>query len=194
MKTICVFCGSSSGRNGAYVDAARQLGSLLAELGICLVYGGGQVGMMGRLADAVLAGAGSVVGVIPEPLAIKEVAHHGLTELHIVPGMHERKALMSQLSDGFLVLPGGAGTLEEFFEVFTWAILGIHQKPIGILNVEGYFDPLEHLLRHGVKQGFVRAEHLALLSFSDDPRWLVTHVLEQAPPSPGPIWLTEDQA
>ncbi len=143
MKSLCVYCGSSSGSDPAYAAAARELGQLLAAQQIELIYGGGRVGLMGTLADAVLDAGGRVQGVIPQSLADREVAHHGLTQLHIVETMHQRKALMAELSDGFLALPGGLGTFEELFEIWTWAQLGMHGKPIGLLNVAGYFDLLE---------------------------------------------------
>ena len=142
MKSLCVFCGSSAGRDEAYVETARQLGRLLAERGITLVYGGGAIGLMGACAEACLAAGGKVVGIIPEHLMRMEVGSLDLTELHVVKTMHERKAMMAELSDGFIVLPGGVGTMEEFFEVWTWGQLGIHRKPFGVLNVKGYYDAL----------------------------------------------------
>jgi uncharacterized protein (TIGR00730 family) len=191
---ICVFCGSMRGARPAYAEAAEQVGRALARRGLGLVYGGGRVGLMGVLADATLAAGGRVVGVIPDPLALKEIAHSGLTELHVVPGMHERKALMAQRCSAFLALPGGVGTFEEFFEVLTWAVLGLHAKPIGLLNVERYFDPLLSLLNHAVAEGFVRPQHLDLILVSDDPDALVerlsTHV---PPPSMGPMWIDINQ-
>ncbi len=184
---ICVFCGSSRGARPAYVDAARRVGSALARSGLGLVYGGGRVGLMGTVADAVLAGGGRVIGVIPEPLATSEIAHDGLTELHVVQGMHERKALMARKSAGFLTLPGGVGTFEEFFEILSWAGLGLHQKPIGILNVEGYFDPLLALLNHAAAERFLRPELLDRLVVSDQPEVLAIDLLSRSPPSIGPI-------
>src|SRR4051812_36448175 len=170
---VCVFCGSSRGSRPAYNEAARRTGSALARHGLGLVYGGGRVGLMGVVADAALAEGGRVVGVIPDPLATKEVAHGGLTELHVVGGMHERKALMARLSAGFLTLPGGIGTYEEFFEILTWFALGLHPKPIGILNVETYFNPLLSLLDHGVAERFIRPRDVAVLDVSDQPESLV---------------------
>ena len=190
---VCVFCGSAPGVRAAYAEAGRRVGATLARAGLGLVYGGGRVGLMGVVADAALAAGGRVVGVIPEPLALKEVAHAALTELHVVPGMHERKALMARRSAGFLVLPGGIGTLEEFFEILTWAALGLHNKPIGLVNVGGYFDPLLRLLEHGVAEGFVRDSHLALLLVSDDPEALAAGLLGHRPPPPGPVWIDLDQ-
>ena len=162
-RRICVFCGSNSGINPAYRDAAQAMGHLLAERGIELVYGGGNVGLMGVLADAVLEANGRAIGVIPESLMSKEVGHLGLTELRIVQSMHERKALMADLSDGFIAMPGGFGTFEEFCEVVTWSQLGIHAKPCGLLNVSGYYDPLLQLFDHAVREGFLRQENRRLV-------------------------------
>lgn len=186
---VCVFCGSSTGTRPAYADAARRVGRGLAGAGLGLVYGGGRVGLMGVLADAALEAGGRVVGVIPGALATKELAHDGLTQLHVVAGMHERKALMAALSAGFLALPGGIGTFEELFEIVTWAALGLHNKPVGLLNVGGYFDPLLALLAHAVAEGFVRPEHLELLVVSDRPEALAAGLLAHTPPSPGPRWI-----
>lgn len=190
---LCVFCGSQRGANPAYAHAARLVGETLARHGIGLVYGGGSVGLMGTLADAALAAGGRVVGVIPGPLAIREVAHSRLTELHVVTGMHERKAMMARLAGGFLTLPGGLGTFEEFFEIFTWAVLGIHAKPIGLLNVEHYFDPILSLLNHAVSERFIRPEHLDLLLVSDQPEMLAAGLLSYVPPAPGPKWIDLEQ-
>ncbi|MEW6613255.1 MAG: TIGR00730 family Rossman fold protein [Pseudomonadota bacterium] len=169
MKRICVFCGSSTGFDPRHAQAARALGGTLAQRRLGLVYGGGHVGLMGILADAVLAADGEAVGVIPEVLMEREVGHHGLTELHVVGSMHERKARMAELSDGFIALPGGIGTLEEFFEVWTWAQLGLHRKPVGLLNVAGYFDYLIAFLDHTVAQGFLQDRHRALVLEDRDP-------------------------
>src|SRR3954451_22066267 len=162
-RHVCVYCGSSMGSRPSYAEAARRVGESLARNGLGVVYGGGRVGLMGVVADAALAAGGRGGGVVPQPLATREVAHGGLTELHVVPGMHERKALMAERSAGFLTLPGGIGTFEEFFEVLSWAVLGLHRKPMGILNVEGYFDPLLMLLEHAVSEQFLRPEHRDLL-------------------------------
>ncbi len=159
MKSLCVYCGSSSGSNPVYADAARTLGQTLAQQNMELIYGGGRVGLMGILADAVLAAGGRVQGVIPQSLADLEVAHHSLTTLHIVRTMHERKSLMADLSEGFIALPGGIGTFEELFEIWTWAQLGIHAKPIGLLNVAGYFDRLLEFLDHAVLETFLKPLH-----------------------------------
>lgn len=168
MRSLCVFCGSSPGARPEYATAARQLGASLARQGTRLVYGGARVGLMGDLADAVLQAGGQVTGVIPEPLMSREVAHTGLADLRIVPTMHDRKALMAELADAFLAIPGGAGTLEEFFEVWTWAQLGIHRKPCGVLNVHGFFDGLLTFLDHAVAERFLRIEHRAMVLVDDD--------------------------
>ena len=172
-RRLCVFCGSNTGNRPAYRDAAEQLGLLLVERGIELVYGGGNIGLMGVLADTVLARGGRAIGVIPESLMAKEVGHTGLTELRIVNSMHERKALMSDLSDGFIALPGGFGTLEEFCEVVTWSQLGLQSKPCGLLNVENYYAPLLELFDHAVREGFLQEENRRLVLDDDDPARLL---------------------
>ncbi|MBD2068709.1 TIGR00730 family Rossman fold protein [Leptolyngbya sp. FACHB-671] len=159
MKRVCVFCGSNQGANPAYGFAAEQLGKLLAQQNIGLVYGGGKVGLMGTVADAALAAGGEVIGVIPQALADREIAHTGLSKLHIVASMHKRKALMSDYADAFIALPGGMGTLEEFAEVLTWGQLGLHQKPCGLLNIEGYYNSLIAFFNQAVQAQFVRPEH-----------------------------------
>jgi uncharacterized protein (TIGR00730 family) len=159
MKRVCVFCGSNQGASPAYGFAAEQLGKLLAHQNIGLVYGGGKVGLMGTVADAALAAGGEVIGVIPQALADREIAHTGLSKLHIVASMHERKALMSDCADAFIALPGGMGTLEEFAEVLTWGQLGLHQKPCGLLNIEGYYNSLIAFFDQAVQAQFVRSEH-----------------------------------
>lgn len=167
MQRLCVFCGSSAGNRTVYADSARLLGQELAARGIGLIYGGGHVGLMGILADAVLAGGGEVIGVIPQALVDRELAHRGLTELRVVHSMHERKALMAKLADGFAALPGGFGTGDELLEMLTWAQLGIHAKPVGLLNVAGYFDSLLGWLDLAVREGFLTAENRAILKQSD---------------------------
>jgi len=167
-KRICVFCGSSHGSNPVYADAAKNVGSELARRGIGLVYGGGNVGLMGVIADAVLAGGGHVIGVIPEALMAKEVGHRGLPDLRVVKTMHERKALMAELSDAFVALPGGIGTFEEFFEIVTWAQLGLHSKPCALLNVNGFYDPLLRLLDHAIEEHFVKPKQRDLLIVESD--------------------------
>ena len=163
MRRICVFCGSNSGTKPEYRRAAEEVGRSLAERGIELVYGGGNVGLMGVVADAALAAGGRVIGVIPQALASKEVAHWGLTDLRVVESMHERKALMAELSDAFIALPGGIGTMEEFFEVWTWSQLGYHAKPCGLINSAGYFDGLISFLDHMTGEKFLREQHRSML-------------------------------
>lgn len=182
MRRLCVFTGSNGGTRPEYGEVAAELGTLLAGRGIGLVYGGARVGLMGIVADAVLAAGGEAIGVIPEALVAKEVAHGGLTELRVVASMHERKALMSDLADGFVALPGGWGTLEEFFEVLTWAQLGLHRKPCGLLNVHGYFDHLLTFLAHTMDEGFVRREHAAALSVAVAPADLLDRLESATPP------------
>lgn len=169
MNSICVFCGSSSGKDPAYAEAARFLGDTLARRGVTLVYGGGNVGLMGIVADAALEAGGEVIGVMPKALVEREISHSSLTKLHVVGSMHERKALMSELSDGFIALPGGNGTLEEFFEVLTWAQLGEHRKPCGLLNVSAYYDPLLNILDHMVDQGFLSEKHRSIVQVESEP-------------------------
>jgi uncharacterized protein (TIGR00730 family) len=193
VKRVCVFCGSASGRQPMYADAARALGAELVRRGLGLVYGGGSVGLMGVVADAVLAAGGEAIGVLPRGLARMEFAHDGLTELHLVGSMHERKALMASLSDGFVALPGGLGTLEEVFEVLTWAQLGIHRKPVGLVDVQGYWGGLRTLLRHAVDEGFIRPEYAALLMVDSTPDALLDRFLAWRPPVTPPIWLDSTQ-
>jgi uncharacterized protein (TIGR00730 family) len=163
MKSICVYCGSSAGNSTNFAEAARELGKLMASRGIGLIYGGGNVGLMGVIADAVLKSGGTATGVIPHALLRKEVGHHGLTQLHVVKDMHERKAMMAELSDGFIAMPGGFGTLEELFEALTWSQLGFHNKPVGLLNVDGFFDRLVDFVQELTTQGFLRSHHAALM-------------------------------
>ena len=163
IKSLCVYCGSSPGATPAYAQAARGLAQAMAEQNISLVYGGGNVGLMGIIADEMMRLGGQATGVIPEALLKKELGHNGLTQLHIVKDMHERKAMMADLSDGFIAMPGGIGTLEELFEVFTWAQLGFHQKPIGLLNVDGFYDGLLQFIQHMVSQRFLKGEQAGLL-------------------------------
>jgi uncharacterized protein (TIGR00730 family) len=168
LASVCVFCGSNAGADPAYVEAAEAVGEGLARRGIRLVYGGGRVGMMGALADAARAAGGEVVGVMPRPMFEREIGHTGLDDLRVVGSMHERKALMVELADAFIALPGGIGTLEELFEVYTWAQLGIHAKPLGLLDVAGYFEPLAAMLDHAVAERFLRPETRAMLTVADD--------------------------
>jgi uncharacterized protein (TIGR00730 family) len=178
---ICVFCGSSPGAGPAYLEQATALGALLAERGIGLVYGGASVGTMGAVADGALAAGGEVVGVIPEHLSRVEISHAGLTELHVVADMHERKAKMAALADGFLALPGGVGTLEELFEIWTWAQLGLHAKPLGLVDIGGFYRPLWTFVEHMVTEGFVRPQHRDLVSMDADPRVLLDRFAEHTP-------------
>ena len=192
MKRLCVFCGSSAGGRPEYAAAARELGALLARHGLGLVYGGGHVGLMGVLADAVLAGGGEVIGVIPQALVDRELAHAGLTELRVVNTMHERKALMADLADGFLALPGGFGTADELFEILTWAQLGLHARPVGLLNVAGFFDPLLAWLDRTVAEGFLREQHRQLLIVGDHPEALIDALLADRPDVSVEKWISGD--
>jgi len=182
MHRLCVFCGSSTGRSPAYAEAAQTLGELLAQRRIGLVFGGGRVGMMGVLADSALAHGGEVIGVIPEALVARELAHSGVTDLRVVLSMHERKALMASLSDAFVALPGGFGTFEEFCEVTTWSQLGLHQKPCGLFNVDGFFGPLLALFDHATAEGFIRLEHRAIVIVESDPAQLLDRLSQYTPP------------
>jgi uncharacterized protein (TIGR00730 family) len=169
IRSVCVYCGSSPGARPVFIEAAQQFGTAVAQAGLTLVYGGGKLGMMGAVADAALAAGGRVIGVIPELLLDREVGHHGLHDLHVVDDMHQRKKMMADLSDAFVTLPGGAGTLEELFEVFTWAQLNYHAKPLALLNTDSYFDPLLTMLQHTVDEGFMRSAYLDLLQVSTEP-------------------------
>jgi uncharacterized protein (TIGR00730 family) len=182
IRSVCVFCGSSAGNDPRFAQAVSEFGALLAREGITLVYGGGHVGLMGILADAVLVNGGKVIGVIPRALWDREVGHRNLTELHVVETMHERKALMASLADAFVALPGGLGTLEEIFEVWTWAQLGIHDKPVGFLDVAGFYAPLLVFLDQGVEAGFVRAPHRAMAIVAADGASLLKRIGEYEPP------------
>jgi uncharacterized protein (TIGR00730 family) len=179
---LCIFCGSSPGARPEYAEATVELSRLLAGRGIGIVYGGASVGLMGLLADTAMEAGGEVVGVIPNALERKEIARHGLTELHIVDSMHERKALMAELSDAFIALPGGSGTLEELFEVFTWSQLGLHRKACALLNVAGYYDGLATFLDHAVAERFLRAEHRAMLLCERTPTGVLGALERFEPP------------
>lgn len=192
METLCVFCGSASGSRPAYKEVASQLGRLLAERKIRLVYGGGKVGMMGAVADAALAAGGEVIGVIPGALVDRELAHHGVNELIVVESMHQRKAKMAELSDAFLALPGGFGTLEELFEVVTWAQLGFHSKPCGLLNVEGFFDALLAMLDHANNEAFLYQGNRELLLTGNDPSEIL-QLLGEAHPAKNPRWIDRSE-
>lgn len=188
MKSLCIFCGSSPGQGEHYLTAARQLGQLLAQRGITLVYGGGSIGLMGAAANACMAAGGQVIGIIPRHLQRKEVGNPDLTTLHVVDSMHERKAMMADLSDGFIVLPGGIGTLEEFFEVWTWGQLGIHGKPFGVLDVGGYYQGLFSFLDGMVEQGFLKPAHRAMVRTATDPQSLLDALAGYVAPH-GDKWL-----
>ena len=192
MKRICVFCGSNKGVRPVFASAAHKLAVLLAERQLELVYGAGNVGLMGEIADAVLAAGGKVIGVIPQLLVDKEVAHRGLSDLRIVNTMHERKALMAELSDGFIAMPGGFGTFEEFCEIVTWGQLGLHRKPSALLNVDGYYDPLLALFDHGVSEGFLRPVHRSLVISNSDPEALLEQ-MESFVPQDLPKWISPAQ-
>ena len=181
MRRVCVYAGSNPGNDLIYAQAARELADLLAERGTGLVYGGGRVGLMGVLADTALAAGGEVIGVMPQALVDREIAHEGLTELRVVASMHERKALMAELSDAFVAVPGGIGTLEELIEIYTWSQLGIHAKPCGVLNVDGYYDHLAAFLDHAVAAGFLKAEHRAVLSVASEPGELLERLAAYVP-------------
>ena len=192
MKAVCVFCGSGVGARPEYAQAARDLGRLLAARSLRTVYGAGNIGLMGLLADAALEAGGDVVGVIPQALVARELAHNGVSELRIVDSMHQRKALMADLADAFVALPGGFGTLEELCEVLTWLQLGIHSKPCGLLNVAGYFDPLLAMLDRAVEERFLRPQHRSLLQVATDPVELLDR-LETTRPLDLPKWLDRDE-
>jgi len=193
IERICVFCGSRPGDRPEYLDAARQLGRLLAERRIGLVYGGASVGVMGALANAVLRGGGEVIGVIPEALVQRELAHDHLTELRVVDSMHERKALMAELSDAVIALPGGFGTFEELFETITWSQLGIHRKAIGVLNVGGFYNGLLSLMEHAIEEGFVPAQDRELILEAAEPEVLLDLIFGYEPPAPARKWLQRNQ-
>jgi uncharacterized protein (TIGR00730 family) len=179
--SVCIYCGSRHGDDAAFSHAAREVGRQIGERGWQLVYGGGNVGLMGEVADATLAAGGRVIGVIPDLLLDKEVGHRALTELHVVRNMHERKQLMAEKADAFLALPGGIGTFEELFEVWTWRHLGYHQRPIGLLNCKGFYDPLLAFMRSACESGFMDNEQMAMLTVKADPKAMLDHFAQQAP-------------
>lgn len=183
MRTVCVFCGSSEGAREDYAAAARGLGRAMAGRGLKLVFGGGQVGLMGVVANAVMEAGGEAVGVMPKALLEKEIGHQRLTDLHVVGTMHERKALMAELSDAFVALPGGYGTFEEFLEVLTWAQLSLHEKPCGLLNVSGFYEPLISLFDRAVSEGFVRADHRSLALLEENPEKMLDLLENHNPPA-----------
>ncbi len=193
VRSICVYCGSSPGSSPTYADAATALGRALVERDLELVYGGAHVGLMGTVSDTVMSGGGRVHGVIPEPMMVKEIAHQQLTSLSVVDSMHARKLEMMDRADAFVVLPGGTGTLEELFETYTWLQLGLHRKPIGLLDVGGYWSGLMGFLDHAVGQGFVRREHVDLLLVDEEPARLLDRFDSWEPPAL-PAWLSREQA
>lgn len=184
MRRVCVFCGANPGARSEYAEAARALAALLAERKLGMVYGGGNVGLMGVLADAALDFGGKVIGVIPKSLVAREVAHRGVSELRVVETMHQRKALMNELSDAFIALPGGFGTLDEFFEILTWSQLGFHGKPCGLLNVAGYYDGMLAMLDHAVAEGFLRPAHRQLIIADSEPALLLSRLTARVPSTP----------
>jgi uncharacterized protein (TIGR00730 family) len=193
VRRVCVFCGSSPGRDPRYAAQAKALARELAARGIGVVFGGGSVGLMGVLADHALAAGGQVTGVIPHGLAARELAHRGVADMRVVPTMHARKALMADLADAFVALPGGIGTFEELLEIATWGQLGIHRKPVGILNVAGYYDPLVTLLGHAADAGFVSEQNRSLFVVEDDPARLLDRLAVHVPP-PSPAWIKAEEA
>jgi len=193
MRRICVFCGASSGARPEYADATTEVARLLAADGIGVVYGGGGVGLMGVLADAVLAEGGEIIGVIPRALMDREIAHPGVTDMRVVGSMHERKALMAELADAFIALPGGIGTLEELFEVYTWAQLGLHHKPCALLNVEGYYDGVAGFLGHAVQERFLRVEHLEVLMVEREAEALIDRLRTFEPDAVLPKWIDREE-
>ncbi len=190
VRKVCVFCGSNPGARPAYAEAAEALAGLLVDEGIALVYGGASRGLMGRLADAMIERGGEVTGVIPRALVDREIAHPRVADLRVVESMHERKALMAELADAFVALPGGLGTLEELFEIYTWAQLGLHRKACALLNVESYYDGVAAFLDHAVEEGFVRAEHRALLIVEKDPHTLLERLRSFDQGVARPKWIT----
>jgi uncharacterized protein (TIGR00730 family) len=193
MRRVCVFCGSSPGARPAYAEAAAEMGRLLASEGIGLVYGGGQVGLMGVLADAVLAEGGEIVGVIPQALVDREIGHPGVADMRVVGSMHERKALMADLADAFVALPGGLGTLEELFEVYTWAQLGLHRKPCGLLDVEDYYAGIAAFLTHAVEERFLPEQHRAMLIVGREPHELLERIRAWEPSTIQPKWIDREE-
>ena len=194
MQRVCVFCGSSPGARPAYAEATAEVGRLLAGEGIGVVYGGGHVGLMGVLADSAMAAGGEVIGVMPQALVDREIAHTGIADLRVVESMHERKALMAELAEAFIALPGGAGTLDELFEIYTWSQLGIHTKPCGLLDVEDYWAGLVGFLDHAVRERFLREEHRASLIVEREPARLLDRLRDHRPGATTPKWMDRDDA
>ena len=193
MRRVCVFCGSSPGARPAYAEATAEVARLLAGEGIGVVYGGGHVGLMGVLADTAMAAGGEVIGVMPQALVDREIGHTEISELRVVGSMHERKALMAELADGFVAVPGGIGTLEELIEVYTWAQLGLHDKPCGLLDVEDYFSGLVGFLDHAVDERFLREEHRGMLIVEREPRALIERLAQFEPRAVTPKWLDREE-
>jgi len=181
LKRLAVYCGSATPADPVYIESARMVGRELAARGIGLVYGGGRLGLMGAVADACLAAGGEVIGVIPEALVGSEVAHKGCTELHVVPGMHERKRMFTDLSDGFITIPGGVGTMDELWEAISWAQLGYHEKPVGLLNVAGFYDRLIEFNQHMVEVGFIRPQHAGIMIVDDTMDGLISKMASYEP-------------
>ncbi|MFV0388297.1 MAG: TIGR00730 family Rossman fold protein [Pyrinomonadaceae bacterium] len=193
MKRVCVFCGSNMGLKPIYAESAKKLGKALVERNLELVYGGGRVGLMGVIAETVLELGGTAIGIIPESLAKKEIAYHGLNELIVVESMHKRKAMMEEFSDGFIALPGGFGTFEELCEMVTWGQLGFHRKPCGILNIDGFYDPLIQLFDESTSEGFIRSEHRETVLIEAEPEKILLQMEEYIPPVL-PKWLDKDES
>lgn len=193
MRSVCVFCGSSAGANPAYRQVAREMGAALVRRGLGLIYGGGSLGLMGMVADAVLEAGGEAIGVIPGMLDRKEVAHGGLTRMHVVGSMHQRKAKMAELADAFVAMPGGMGTLEELAEVLTWGQLGIHRKPCGLLNVDGYYQPLISFFDHMVTEGLLQSRHRAMILVDEQPEALLDRLASYQPPPYVQKWVKEPE-
>jgi uncharacterized protein (TIGR00730 family) len=192
MKTICVYCGSSDKVDPGYLEAARWMGETIARRGLSIVYGAGSTGLMGALADGALEAGGEVIGVIPDYFNTPTLCHQNLTRLEVVETIHARKARLAELADAFIAMPGGYGTFEELFEILTWAQIGLHAKPVGLLNALGYFDPLLALVQHALKEGFIYAEHRALLTHSEDPGKLLEALANHQHPGNLERWLTRE--
>ncbi len=190
MRSICVYCGSSDKTNSTYIEAAYEMGTVIANRGLRLVYGAGSTGLMGAVANGVLENGGEVIGVMPEIFNTPTLAHNGLTRLEIVGDLHQRKARLAELADAFIALPGGFGTLEELFEILTWAQIGLHQKPVGLFNINRYFDPLLELVEKASSEGFIYNEHRALFTASDEPDSLLDAMFDHEPPAGLERWLT----
>jgi uncharacterized protein (TIGR00730 family) len=193
VRRVCVFCGANPGARPAYAEAAEELAALLVAEGVGVVYGGGGVGLMGKLADAVLAHGGDITGVIPRALVDKEIGHRHVPELRVVESMHDRKALMAELADAFVALPGGIGTLEELFEVYTWSQLGLHQKPCGLLNAEGYYDGIAAFLDHAVRERFLRGDHRSTLIVEREPAAMLERLNAYEPTAVQPKWIDREE-